>query len=151
MNPYHLATMTNDLKSHTSSVDIRVRYSECDPMGVAHHSIYPVWFEMGRTELLRDSSTRTYRDMEAQGAFLVVASLEIKYRRAARYDEELTLQTSLLEVGRAKIRHAYELRRDKEVIATGATTLACVDAQGSVIPLPDWLTDSITNENAAGP
>lgn len=119
-------------------------------MGVAHHSVYPVWFEMGRTELLRGTGTQTYRDMEAQGAFLVVASLEIKYRRAAYYDDQLELQTNVVEVGRAKIRHTYELRRAAEVIATGSTTLACVDSRGSVIPLPDWLTRVTTNENAAG-
>ena len=113
-------------------------------MGVAHHSVYPVWFEMGRTEFLRGSSTRSYRDMEADGAFLVVASLEIKYRRAARYDDLLCLETTIEEVGRAKIRHSYQLQRDAELIATGTTTLACVNASGAVTPLPDWLVDSAT-------
>ena len=120
-------------------------------MGVAHHSIYPVWFEMGRTEFLRGTSSRTYKDMESEGAFLVVASLEIKYRRAAHYDDLLTLETKILEVGRAKIRHTYELRRNEDLIATGATTLACVDSNGAITPLPQWLIESATNENAAGP
>ena len=90
---------------------IRVRYAECDPMGVAHHTAYPVWFEMGRTELLRGTG-RSYRDLEDEQVFLAVVSLEVRYRQPARYDDELVLHTSLVEVGHVKIKHEYELKRD---------------------------------------
>ena len=75
------------------SIDIRVRYCECDPMGVVHHTVYPVWFEMGRTELLR-STGRTYRDMEAQNMLLAVVKLEVVYKQPARYDEVVQLRTT---------------------------------------------------------
>ena len=77
----------------TGLTTIRVRYSECDPMGVVHHSVYPIWFEIGRTELLRSMSERSYRDMEAEGLFLVVAQLNVRYRSPARYDDTLNLAT----------------------------------------------------------
>jgi acyl-CoA thioester hydrolase len=124
------------MRSH--SLAIRVRYCECDPMGVAHHSVYPVWFEMGRTELLRAGGGR-YRDLEAAGVFLVVVRLEVRYRRPARYDDELELISTLDEAGHVKIAHVYELRRSGELLASGATTLACVGRDGVVRELPDSL------------
>ena len=123
----------------TGSTTIRVRYSECDPMGVVHHSVYPIWFEIGRTELLRSMSERSYRDMEAEGLFLVVAQLDIRYRSPARYDDALDLTTHIHDVGKAKITHEYSLKRDSQLIATGHTTLACVNSQGSISPIPEWL------------
>ena len=120
----------------TGTTAIRVRYAECDPMGVAHHSAYPVWLEIGRTELLRESGL-TYRDLESQGIFLAVVDLHIRYRRAARYDDELTLHTALTNITRVKIEHSYELKRNHELLATASTTLACLDRQGRPQPLPD--------------
>ena len=129
--------MTEPLQEHT--ISIRVRYCECDPGGVAHHSVFPVWFEMGRTELLRRTSSRSYRDLEREGRYLVVASLDVKYRRPARYDDLLMLETRLVELRRAKILHEYTLLRDGEVLASGSTTLACVDKAGTVKQIPEWL------------
>lgn len=107
-------------------------------MGVAHHSAYPVWFEMGRTELLR-ASGRSYADVEASGAFLAVTRLEVSYRRPARYDEELTLETALVDVGHVKIEHSYRLLRGDDLLASGATTLACLDRDGRPRPVPSEL------------
>jgi acyl-CoA thioester hydrolase len=118
--------------------EIRVRYSECDPMGVVHHTVYPVWFEMGRTELLRMTGV-SYRDLEEQGILLAVVRLEARYRQPARYDEVLQLETSLASVGRVKVEHTYRLLRGDELLATGATTLACLDQTGQARVLPDML------------
>lgn len=122
--------------TRTSEMTFRVRYVECDPMGVAHHSNYPVWFEMGRTEMLRAQGGR-YRDFESDGIFLVVADLSIRFRMPARYDDELTLKTHLLEGGRARIRHGYEILDPQlRFVAKAVTTLACVDAEGRLRPIP---------------
>jgi acyl-CoA thioester hydrolase len=118
------------------SIDIRVRYCECDPMGVVHHTAYPVWFEMGRTELLR-STGRTYRDMEAAGLLLAVVKLEVTYRAPARYDDLVTLRTTLARVGAVKIEHSYELFRGDDLLVTGSTVLACLDREGRARALPD--------------
>ena len=72
------------VKEHT--ITIVPRYSETDQGGVVHHSVYPVWFELGRTELLRANNT-AYKDLEAAGVFFVVAEMDIRYRRPAVYDE----------------------------------------------------------------
>lgn len=129
------------------AIDIRVRYCECDPMNVAHHSVYPIWFEMGRTELLR-ASGQTYRAFEEAGIFLAVVSLSLKYKRPAKYDDLLTLITRLRDVGHVKIEHTYELRRGSDVLATGESTLACLDREGRARPLPETLRQGIGGESA---
>jgi acyl-CoA thioester hydrolase len=126
--------------NHT--ITFRVRYSECDPMGVAHHSAYAPWLEMGRTELLRaahaDAGGLNYRALEEQGILLAVVRLEIRYKQPARYDDELELRTTLTQAGHVKIEHAYELFRtcDRLLLATGSTTLACLGRDGRPRPLP---------------
>lgn len=121
-------------------INIVPRYAETDQGGVVHHSVYPVWFEMGRTELLRASGL-VYRDLEQAGVFFVVARLSIKYRRPARYDESLELQTRCSAVTASKVEHTYELKRcsDGALLAEGSTILACVDAQGKVRRIPEFM------------
>jgi acyl-CoA thioester hydrolase len=121
-----------------AALEIRVRYCECDPMNVAHHSVYPIWFEMGRTELLR-ASGQTYRAFEEAGIFLAVVRLSVNYKRPARYDDLLTLVTRLQTAGHVKIEHSYELRRSTEVLAVGESTLACLDREGRARQLPELL------------
>lgn len=118
--------------------EIRVRYPECDPMGVAHHATYPIWFEIGRTEMLR-ARGGNYRDLEREGVFLAVVRLEVRYRRPARYDDLLTLRTELRLVGPVKIEHSYSLFRDGELLAEASTTLACLDRDGRARALPQSL------------
>jgi len=127
--------------SMTGSIDIRVRYCECDPMGVVHHTVYPVWFEMGRTELLR-STGLTYRELEATGILLAVVKLEVRYRAPARYDDLVTLVTTLSSAGHVKIEHGYELKRGADTLVVGSTTLACLDREGRAQPLPPGLFES---------
>ena len=127
------------------AINLRVRYCECDPMGVAHHGSYVAWLEMGRTELLRYSGA-TYRQLEAEQVYLVVTKLELKYRAPVRYDDELTVLTRVAGGGRARIDHEYEIRRQSAdqsqgaLLATASSTLACVGPTGRPTPLPDWLT-----------
>lgn len=120
------------------SIDIRVRYCECDPMGVVHHTVYPVWFEMGRTELLRQTG-RTYRQLEEAGVLLAVVKLEVTFKRPARYDDMVRLQTTLVRVTAVKVEHTYELWRGDELLVAGSTMLACLDRQGRACALPEGL------------
>jgi acyl-CoA thioester hydrolase len=119
----------------TGEITIRVRYAETDRMGLLHHANYLVYFEQGRTELLR-SQGLSYRDMEDQGFLLVLTKVQVRYRSPARYDELLTLRTTVQRTTLVKIEHRYELMRDGLLVAEGETTLGCVDRQGKVQPLP---------------
>ena len=125
---------------HSHKISIRARYVETDRAGVVHHSVYPIWFEMGRTELLRAAGL-AYKDLEAAGIFFVVVELFVKYHRPAGYDEKLELLTTCSEVTACKIKHAYQLTRccDRVLLAEGWSTLACVDAKGKIRRIPEGL------------
>jgi acyl-CoA thioester hydrolase len=117
------------------TLPIRVRYVECDPMGFVHHSRYAVWFEMARTEMLRQQGL-CYADMEKAGTLIVVARLAIDFKRPARYDELVEVTAVLTRSGGAKIEHSYEVVRDGELLCTGSTVLACLDREGRIMRVP---------------
>lgn len=119
----------------TGEIQIRVRYAETDRMGLLHHANYLVYFEQGRTELLRARGV-AYRELEDQGFYLVVTRVLVRYRAPARYDDLLTLRTTVVRTSLVKIEHRYELLRDGVLLAEGESTLGCVDRHGQVQPLP---------------
>jgi acyl-CoA thioester hydrolase len=121
-------------------IEIRVRYAETDRMGLLHHANYLVYFEQARTELLRDVGL-TYKEMEDRGFLLVLTRIEVKYRSPARYDDVLIIRTRLARLTAVRIEHSYEVIRDGVVLATGETTLACIDREGKIQPLPDWFLE----------
>ena len=125
----------------TGEIQIRVRYAETDRMGLLHHANYLVYFEQARTELLRDQRA-TYRDIEDQGFFLVVAKVEVKYKAPAHYDDLLTIRTTVTRTSPVRLEHKYEVFRDGKLLAEGASTLACVGKDGKLQVMPTWLTEA---------
>jgi acyl-CoA thioester hydrolase len=119
-------------------LSIRVRYAETDRMGLLHHANYFVYFEMGRTELLRARGL-SYRDIEDAGHLLVIVDIGCKFKRPAFYDDLLTLRTTVAKVTHVKIVHEYKLMREGTLLAEGHSTLACVDRDGKPQALPDLL------------
>src|SRR3981081_2996642 len=124
----------------TGEITIRVRYAETDRMGLLHHANYLVFFEQGRTELLRAQGI-AYKELEDQGFLLVITRVQVRYRSPARYDDLLTLRTSVVRTTMVKIEHRYELLRDGLMLAEGETTLGCVDRDGKVQQLPKFLQE----------
>ncbi len=112
---------------------VRVRYPEADPMGRLHHATCAVYFEMGRTELLRERGL-AYRDMEAAGRYIAVAHVDCRYRAPAWYDEELVVETWTERVRGARVVFANRLLRadpgGETVLAEAMTAGALVDASG---------------------
>lgn len=121
-------------------VEIRVRYSETDAMGLLHHSRYLQYFEIGRTELYRVQGG-DYRAMEESGLFLVVARIEVKFRAPIRYDDVVIVRTTLSRCSPAKLEHDYEILKGENVMATGHSVLGCVDRTGQIQRMPDFLFD----------
>lgn len=107
--------------------EVRVRYAETDRMGIAYNGHYLTWFEIGRTEFLRECGL-AYREMESQGFMLPVVEAEVKYLKPACYDEVLVIRTSIGRKPGARIHLEYEILRDGEVLATGFTEHAFTDA-----------------------
>ena len=125
----------------TGDIQVRVRYAETDRMGLLHHANYLVYFEQARTELLRQQG-RTYKDMEAEGFFLVLSKVEVKYRSPAHYDDLLTIRTTVTRTSPVRLEHRYEVFRDRVLVAEGSSTLACVDTDGKLRAMPEWLVES---------
>ena len=132
---------------HSCDIEIRVRYAEVDQMGVVHHSRYWVYFEMGRTELLRRSGV-AYRDVEEAGALIVMTKCSAKFIAPARYDDELILTTTLARMTTARLDHTYELKRaaDGATLVTAETTLACIDREGAIQPIPPAIREAVERD-----
>ena len=128
-------------------VRVRVRYCECDPMNVAHHSSYIPWFELARTELLRDQGI-SYARLERDGVLLMVTGMELGFRSPVLYDDLIEVATTLVHTGRVRLRHAYEVRvvermgepvpPGSQPAATGTVELACCrKSDGRPMALPE--------------
>lgn len=122
-------------------VKLRVRFAETDQMGIAHHSAYVVWMEAARVEWLRERGL-SYRQLEDEGVSLAVSGLELGYRSAARFDDEVEIETKLVEARSRRFRFNYVLTRpsDSALLASGATVHVPTDESGRAIRLPqEWL------------
>ncbi len=121
--------LLNSYFMYTSETKIRVRYGETDKMGYVYYGVYPLYYEVGRTELMRNFNY-PYKRIEDMGIMLPVISLDIKYHQAAKYDDLLTIKTTLKELPSARITFHYEvLNEDNVLLNEGSTTLVFVDEQ----------------------
>src|SRR5256885_8335745 len=124
----------------TGEIQIRVRYAETDRMGLLHHANYLVYFEQARTELLRHAGM-TYRDLEDGGYLLVLTKVEVRYKSPARYDDVLTIRTTVERTTAVRIDHRYEVWYEGRLVAEATSTLACVNREGRPQALPERLRD----------
>jgi acyl-CoA thioester hydrolase len=106
---------------------IRVRYGETDQMGVVYHGNYALYFEEARTEALRQIDI-TYKSLEAEGVMMPVISLQCEFKRPAKYDDLLTIRTTMKELPTAKIVLDYEVfNEQQQLLCTGNSALVFVD------------------------
>jgi acyl-CoA thioester hydrolase len=125
------------MASPRSISNIRVRYAETDTMGVVYYANYLIWFEVGRTDLLRGAGW-SYREMEREGFSLPVIEAHCEYRQPARYDDVLEVRTTGVMVSPVRLRFDYEVGRtvDDTVLATGHTVHATLGQDGKPCRLP---------------
>jgi acyl-CoA thioester hydrolase len=125
-----------------AAVEVRVRYPEVDRMGVAHHTVHFVWFEIGRTELMRRRGA-VYAALEDQGLFLPVVGAECTYRAPARYDDIVRVRTEVTSIRGARIDFSYRIERaaDGVLLATGVTRHAAIDGRGRPRRLPKQILE----------
>lgn len=119
----------------TSRAQVTVRYAETDMMGVVYHANYLPWFEIGRTTLLKEQGL-SYRDLETEGFRLPVLEISAKYLRPARYDDLLTIITSMADKPVLRIGLSYEVFRGDEILATGRSMHAFIDLEGKAVRPP---------------
>ncbi len=112
----------------THITHIRVRYGETDRMGVLHHSVYPLYFEEARTDLLRKSKM-SYKELEDSGIILPLRDLAITYYHPGYYDDILAVRVTLEEIRGVRLIFSYEVTNEnKDKVAVATTTLIFTDA-----------------------
>jgi len=100
------------------------RYAETDKMGIIHHSVYPIWYEVGRTELC-DKINMPYHIIEELGVYLAVININVDYKSPALYGDELTLITRIKTCGKVKVEFEYNLyNQENKLINQGTSTHA---------------------------
>lgn len=125
----------------TTTIRRRVDYSETDQMGVVYHARYLVWLDVARTEHLRRAGM-SYRDLETLGIRMVVSDLQIRYRRAARYDDPIRVTAWIRETASRRVTFGYAVEHDDtgELLATASTELLVLDERFSFSRLPPELS-----------
>ena len=114
---------------YKSKTNIRVRYVETDQMGIVHHSNYYVYFEVAREDFIKGAGIE-YRKMEAEGIMMPLIETHCRYYEAARYYDELEIETYMSEMSAVKVIIEYIVKRknDGALIAKGKTVQAFVDS-----------------------
>jgi acyl-CoA thioester hydrolase len=125
-------------------IETRVTYADTDAMGIVYYSNYLRWFEMGRTELMRNLGI-AYKEMEGQGTFLPVSEVFCRYVVSAKYDDVLVIETSVGFLKRASIQFAYRILRkaDETELVSGTTLHAFVDRKGRIVRVPISLKEKL--------
>jgi acyl-CoA thioester hydrolase len=131
-----------------TSIELRVRYSETDQMGVVYHAHYFVWCEIARTELIRERFA-PYAELERQGILLAVADASIRYHAAARYDDLIRVEVWVEEVRSRTITFGYKIGRidengDGERLATARITLIAIGRDARPRKLPTQVIGALS-------
>ncbi len=110
--------------------EITVRYAETDCMGVVHHAVYPIWFEVARTDYIK-AVGMSYSEMEQRGIMLPVIEITCRYRLPAKYDDTLVVKAEVSRLTQAKIEFCYTVTKkgSEEVLCTGTSSHGFVDAK----------------------
>jgi len=131
-----------------SEVRTRVRYGETDQMGVVYHANYFLYFEMGRTEYMRERGY-AYADLERQGIYLAVVEAVCRYKAGARYDDVIVIHTTVQNITNVTITFQYQVFREKGniLLAEGGTTLACVNGENRPRRIPPEIARALAADN----
>lgn len=136
----------------TNVVKIRVIYGDTDAMGIVYHTNYIRWFEIGRTELMREMGV-VYKELENEGYYLPLTQVQCHYLYPARYDEVVLVETRIEYFRRASIKFVYEIwneKRDK-CLVEGYTVHAFLDRDGKISRAPKYFIDRISETKATPP
>jgi len=131
------------------STSLKVRFSETDAQGVAHHAAYLDWLEMARIDYLARFGGG-YRELREQGVDATTLEAYVRYRRPVRFDDTLVISARCGDLRGARFRFDYVIERDAEEIADGWTTHACIDSR-TLRPtrMPLWLMTAIKDAESA--
>jgi acyl-CoA thioester hydrolase len=131
------------------STELKVRFSETDAQGVAHHAAYLDWLEVARVEYLA-RIPGGYQGLRDRGIEATTIEAHVRYRAPARFDDRLAIHARCGDVRGARFRFDYLIERDGEPVAEGWTTHACVDAR-TLRPtrMPEWLREELSSAESS--
>jgi acyl-CoA thioester hydrolase len=124
------------------SAETNVRYGETDKMGVAHHTSYLLWFELGRTGLLRESG-HSYKELEEGGLLLPVLECHVRFQVGAEYDDCVRIETAVSELRSRSVTFLYRAFRGNQLLATGWTRHVCVDGGNQLRRIPSDVLEAV--------
>jgi acyl-CoA thioester hydrolase len=133
----------------TSVLPHRVAFWETDAMGIMHHANYVKLLEQARV-LWMDEHDIPYRDWVAQDRHFAVTGIDVRYKRAVRFDDPVEVAVWVDKVGGASCRIGYELRSNGDVIATAVTEHGMVDGNGRPVRIPAERRASMAQKAAGG-
>jgi acyl-CoA thioester hydrolase len=126
------------------TIELRVRYAECDMQGHVFNAHYLTWFDMAHTEALR-ADLGDYGEIVARGIEVVVAEATVRYRLPARFDDVLVVGVAIEPLGTTSMTSRFTVTRGEDLVAEGALRHVCVDAATFVkTPWPGWLRDTLS-------
>lgn len=123
--------------------EIRVRYQETDNMGVVYYGNYFTWFEVARTEYFR-SLGLVYRDLETKGCYLMVAGASCRYKSPAKYDDIVTIKSSIPEIKNSSLKFEYKLFVGGRLVATGDSVHVFTNRSGKPVRMPEDVRKTLT-------
>ncbi|NBI28281.1 acyl-CoA thioesterase [Chengkuizengella marina] len=115
---------------------VRVRYQETDQMGVVHHGNYLNWFEIGRTEYVREMGY-SYSEIEKLGLYLPVVDVQMSFRKPAKYDDVIDIYTKVVEFTNKKIIFEVEVKKGDDLLVTGKTVHVWLNAEWRTVRLDE--------------
>ncbi|HEX5028171.1 MAG TPA: thioesterase family protein [Gaiellaceae bacterium] len=125
------------------STDIRIRFAETDAQGIAHHASFVVWLEVARVAFL-ERFAGGYQAIRDRGIEALTTEVDVRYHRAAYFDETLTVWTRCVDVRGARFTYEYRIERQGELVADGFTKHAAVDRETyRPTRIPDWLVEAL--------
>ena len=131
------------MEGFTFSTEIVVRFAETDAQGIAHHASFVVWLEVARIAYLAEHAGG-YRAIQERGIEALTTAIEVRYLRAARFDDRLTVWARCVDLRGARFRYEYAVEREGELVAEGSTAHATVDAvTHRPIRLPQWFLEAV--------
>lgn len=123
-------------------VPVRVRYADTDRMGIVYYGTYPVYFEIGRSEYMRQKGF-TYREFEEQGYHLVVVRMEVKYYNSATYDDHLIVRTRVSELKSRGLTFHYKIYKGDNILVEGKTSHICTNSNKKPVVIPQFLLETL--------
>jgi acyl-CoA thioester hydrolase len=133
-------------KPVVSRSEYRVIYGDTDQMGIVYYANYLRFFERGRTELLNQIGY-SYKQLESSGVFVAVIDAEVRYKQPAKFNDLITIESWVTQTSRVRLRFDYRITREEEsesiLLAEGATTHACMNAEGRPVRPPQDVLDAL--------